>query len=151
MESVRRYCGDCGALLGSAGEQGCCVHADLATGQLVPAGLLPPLQWGDLEAEEQALVIGLLTFAETEVAEAELLERLDWTSELLHELVAPAGARAAEIACCVRVRERLRLTDHARDAFCAHLHAIGARIESAHQYGAEEGQADLTSVPGPRG
>jgi len=140
MDTVRRYCGDCGALLASASQQGCCVHVDRETGELAPAGLLAPLQWDDLEAEEQALVIGLLTFAETDVAEAELLERLDWTSELLHELVAPLGARAAEIACCVRVRERLRLTEHARDAFCAHLHAIGARIESAHQYVAEQQQ-----------
>jgi hypothetical protein len=55
---------------------------------------------------------------------------------LLLELVAPAGGHAAEIACCVRVRESLRLTDQARDAFCAHLHAIGAQIEGAHQYAA---------------
>jgi hypothetical protein len=134
MEAVRRYCGDCGARLAPASTEGCCVNADRQSGAPARAGVLSPLQWDDLDSEEQALVMALLTFTEAEVAEEALLERLDWTSELLHELVAPAGGGAAEIACCIRVRTCYRLTDQARDAFCAQLHAVGAQIEGSHQY-----------------
>jgi hypothetical protein len=114
------YCGDCGARLAPDSTRGCCQHRDWRFGQIMPAELLPPLEWEELEDEEQFLVTGLICFPSGEAREMELVERLQWSSERLYAVAAPRMRQAAEFACCIYAGDTFRLTDQARDAFAAH-------------------------------
>jgi hypothetical protein len=114
------YCGDCGARLAPDSTRGCCRHRDWRFGQIMPAEVLPPLEWEELEEEEQCLVTGLMSFPDGEAWEAELVERLQWSSARLYAVAAPRMRQAAEFACCIYADDTFRLTEQARDAFTAH-------------------------------
>jgi hypothetical protein len=111
------YCGDCGAALPPASTRGCCVNRDWRFDLRMPAEVIRALDWDELEGEEQALVVALMNFPDREAREAELLERLQWTSERLYEVAAPRTRQAADFACCLYSQETFRLTDQGRDAF----------------------------------
>lgn len=133
INTVQFYCSDCGTGVPSGSLEGCCVNRDWRTGEPMRAGVIGALDWNELVEEEQALVVTLLTFPERAAPEPELLVRLHWTTQLLTEVVAPAGQHAADMACAIRIGETIRLTDQARDAFFSRLQEVGEQLEDEHQ------------------
>ena len=113
------YCGDCGTTLPPDSTRGCCVNRDFRFDQMMPAEVMGALEWGELDGDEQALVVALINFPGGEAREAELRERLNWTCERLYAVAAPRARQAAEFSCCIYVQETFRLTDQGRDAFLA--------------------------------
>jgi hypothetical protein len=80
-------------------------------------GADPADREGDVRHRPVLAIDLLITLPGGRLAGAELLERLQWTRDLLYQAAAQRGRSAAKVSCCLVDGETVTLTDQARDAY----------------------------------